>query len=140
MYKIPPIQGMALPPADPELDALEIRKSNLILEAELLKAQGRGDAADGRFAEAAEIEERLWTACAKLGFHEKAWMHLFSAASCWAQAGDFYHAVSLAESLLAEPNVPERLRSRIQEFANTIRTRRAAFSQEMQLARVSSEG
>jgi len=67
---------------------------------------------------------------------EKSFLHWFSAASCWAQAGDFYHAIALCDDLLARADLPERLRQRIQEYAHTIRIRRAQWYEELILEAV----
>ena len=84
-----------------------------------MRAQNRE--ADAKFAKAAGIEERLRDACFALNLPEKAFMHGFSAAGCWAQAGDFYHAVWLCDTLLAKTDLPTRLRERIENFAQAVR-------------------
>lgn len=76
------------------------------------------------FAQAARIEERLSEVCESKGLLEKSFIHRFSAASCWAQAGDFYHAIALCDELLARADLPERLGQRVEEYAQTIRVRR----------------
>jgi hypothetical protein len=83
-------------------EADEALKSNLIVETQLLITQQQSDAAADRFARAAEIEERLSARCADRGLREKSWVHLFSAASCRARAGDFHTAIGLGDQLLAE--------------------------------------
>lgn len=45
---------------------------------------------------------------------EKAFVHRYSAASCWAQAADFHHALSVCDGLLDRADLPERLRQRIE--------------------------
>src|SRR5712692_8547284 len=113
---------------DASFDADEALKSDLIVEAQLLTTQQQPDAAADRFARAAEIEERLSSRCADLGLREKSWVHLFSAASCWARAGDFHTAIGLGEQLQAEADLPPRLRQRVQEFTDTIRKRRTQWA------------
>ena len=113
---------------DASFDADEVLKSNVIVEAQLLSAQQQPDAAADRFARAAEIEERLSARCAELGLREKSWIHLFSAAGCWARAGDFHTAIGLGDQLLAEGDLPPRLRQRVQEFTDTIRKRRTQWA------------
>lgn len=113
---------------DPSFEADEVLKSNLILEAQVLVAQQQADAAADRFAKAAEIEERLGSRCAELSLLQKSWVHLFSAASCWARAGDFHTALGVADELLAEPDLPSLLRQRVLGFADTIRQRRSEWS------------
>ena len=119
---------------DAAFAADEALKSNLIVEAQLLSAQQQPDAAADCFARAAEMEERLGSRCADVGLLEKSWIHLFSAASCWARAGDFHTAIGLGEQLQAEPGLPPRLRQRVQEFTDTIRQRRTQWAAGLALA------
>jgi hypothetical protein len=121
-------QGIDRQGLDASFDADEALKSNLILEAQLLSTQQQPDAAADRFARAAEMEERLSARCAEKRLCEKSWVHLFSTASCWARAGDFYTAIGLGEQLQAEPDLPPRLRQRVQEFTDTIRKRRTQWA------------
>lgn len=102
----------------------EMRKSNLILEANLLKEQRRHQAAADQFAEAAQIEERLSEMLAEKGLVDKYFVHRFSAASCWAQAGNIYQAIVMCEELLARSDLPEGLRQRMQEYLQVLRVRR----------------
>jgi len=108
----------------------EARKSNLILEANLLKAQERYHDAADRFAEAAQIEERLSGVLLQKGLLDKYFVHCFSALSCWAQAGDVYHAIVLGEELLARADLPNPLRRRIEEYLQQLRTRRIRWFAE----------
>lgn len=116
---------------DAAFEADEARKSNLILEAQLLREQARADEAARKFAEAAQIEESLSQRSAAQGLTEKSFLHRFSALSLWAQAGAFYQAITLGDELLASPALPERLRQRIQTYTNTLRTRRAHWYEEL---------
>lgn len=100
-----------------------IRKSNLILEGRLLEARQEGDEAAQKFAQAAEQEEPLGNRCAGLGLSERASLHLFSAASCLARAGNFYPAIALCDDLLRRADVPATLRQRIQDYAHALRRR-----------------
>ena len=118
---------------DAAFGAEEARKSNLILEAQLLTAQYQLDAAADRFAQAAEIEERLADLCAEAGLPEKSWVHRFSAASCWARAGDFHTAIGLGEQMLAHADVPPRLRQRVQDFTRALRQRRVQWAEGLAL-------
>lgn len=108
----------------------EAHKSNLILEANLLKTQGHYREAADRFAKAAEIEERLSDALFQKGLVDKYYVHRFSALSCWAQAGDIHHAIVLGEELLARPDLPSRLRQRIEEYLELLQIRRARWFAE----------
>ncbi len=118
---------------DASFDADEALKSRLIVEGQLLSAQQQPDAAADRFAQAAEVEERLSARCAAQGLHEKSWLHQFSAASCWAYAGDFHTAIGLGEQLLAQADLPPRLRQRVQEFTQTLRQRRRQWGAGLML-------
>ena len=108
--------------------AEEARKSNLLLEAQLLRAERRTDEAAVRFAQAAEIEERLGEACQVRGLRAESWLHRFSAAGCWAQAGNFHQAITLGEELLAEADLSPRLRRRVEEYTGVLRRRREQWS------------
>ena len=120
-------------------DADEALKSNLILEAQLLSDQQQPDAAADRFAQAAEIEERLSEWCAVQGLQEKSRMHLFSAASCWARAGDFHTAIGLAEQLQSQTGLSPRLKQQIQEFIQTLRQRRRQLGAGLRLPQLRFE-
>jgi hypothetical protein len=112
---------------DTTFEADEVLKSNLILEARLLREQQQDETAAHKFAQAALIEETLSDACEERGLHEKAFVHRFSAASCWAQAGNFSRVIELCGILLGRGDLPERLRQRVQEYAQTLRTRRSQW-------------
>lgn len=112
---------------DDAFAADEVRKSNLILEGRLLEARQQWDEAVQKFAQAAEQEERLGDHSAALGLSDRASLHLFSAASCWARAGNFYRAISLCDGLLDRTDLSEPLRQRIQDYAYVLRGRRAQW-------------
>ena len=116
-------QGISRKGLDAALAKEEARKSNLIQEANLLKAQERYQDAADRFAEAAKIEERLSEVLLQKELLDKYFVHRFSALSCWAQAGDVYHAIALGEELLARADLPNSLRQRIEEYVRQLRTR-----------------
>jgi hypothetical protein len=117
---------------DASFEAEERHKSKLLLEARLLREQQQEEAA-ARFAQAAQIEERLSEICAARGLYEKSFVHQFSAASCWAQAGNFYHAITLCDELLARPDLPDLLRRHIQQYVVTLRMRRSQLYEELAL-------
>ncbi len=112
---------------DAAFAADEVRKSNLILEGRLLEARQQWDEAAQKFAQAAEQEERLGNHCVSLGLSERASLHLFSAASCWARAGNFFRAIALCDDLLRRHDVQEPLRQRIEGYAHALRSRRAQW-------------
>ncbi|MGH9844467.1 MAG: hypothetical protein ACREEM_37575, partial [Blastocatellia bacterium] len=60
-------QGINRTGLEAAFEAEEARKSNLILEAQLLREQARADEAVAKFAEAARIEESLGQHCADQG-------------------------------------------------------------------------
>jgi hypothetical protein len=132
------LQGISQAGLSEAFGAEEARKSRLILEARLLRAEQQAEAAAAKFAEAAEIEEQLGKTCAQQHLREKSFVHAFSAASCWAQAGNFYEAIALCDQLLAEHDVPASLRARIEQYANTLRARRVQWYGE--LVHQSAEG
>ena len=115
---------------DAALAKEEARKSNLILEANLLKAQERYQDAADRFAESAQIEERLSKTLLQKGLLDKYFIHRFSALSCWAKAGDVYHAIALGEELLARADLPDPLRRRIEEYVRLLQARRVRWFAE----------
>jgi len=123
-------QGISRRGLDAVLAKEEGRKSNLILEANLLKAQERYQDAADRFAEAAQIEERLSGVLLQEGLLDKYFVHRFSALSCWAQAGDVYHAIVLGDELLARADLPDPLRARIEEYVQLLQARRVRWFAE----------
>jgi hypothetical protein len=133
------LKGIARHGLDADFEADETLKSNLILEGQLLKEQQQLDAAADRFARAAAIEERLSALCAEQGLQEKSWVHLFSAASCWAQAGNFHEAICLGDQLQAQADLPPRLRQRVQEFTLVLRQRRRQWATGLTLTATGAE-
>jgi hypothetical protein len=117
------VQGVGEPDPDKSFAADEARKSNLLLEAQLLRARQQTDEAAVKFALAAELEERLAEACLRRGLRTEAWAHRFSAAGCWAQAGNFHEAITVGDELLADPDVPPGLRERVQAYTTALRRR-----------------
>jgi hypothetical protein len=124
-------RGLSRQGVDAAFSADEAQKSRLLLEAHLLRAQQQAEAAADKLVEAAMMEERLRERCFTLGLREKAFVHGFSAASCWAQAGDFHHAIGVCQELLAHPDLPGRLRHRVDAYAKTLCARRAQWYEEL---------
>jgi hypothetical protein len=135
-----PTRGFSRHGLDAAFEAEEARKSTLMLEAQLFREQQQDEPAANKFAQAAEIEERLSDICEAKGLTEKSFIHRFSAASCWAQAGDFYHAIRLCDSLLSRQDLTSRLRQRIQEYASALRARRAQWYESLLIEAAGSEG
>ena len=131
--------GISRQGLDQAFAADEARKSDLLLTAQLLRAQGQPESAAAKLAEAAAIEQRLGEHCAAVGLRDKGWVHQFSAASCWAQAGNFYQAITLCDELLAQADLPERLHNRVRDYAYQLRTRRAQWYADLSLATAGAE-
>lgn len=131
--------GISRAGLDAAFGADETRVSNLLIDAQFLEHQGRAEEAVPKFAEAAEIEERLARICREKGLIEKSFVHHFSAASCWARAGDFYDAIRLCDDLLGQPDVPDRLRRRVQEYSESLKRNRAEWNARTLAETVSSE-
>jgi hypothetical protein len=129
----PSTRGISRRDVNAAFAAEETRKSQLMLEAQLLRAQQQSGAAADKLAEAAAIEEQLRDACFTQGLREKAFLHGFSAASCWAQAGNFHHAIALCHALLAHAELSDRLRQRIDAYAKTLIARRSQWYEELVL-------
>jgi hypothetical protein len=135
-----PARGISRRGLDAAFEAEETRKSKLILEARLSREHQQDEDAADRFAQAAEIEERLSDLCEGKGLVEKALVHRFSAASCWAQAGNFYRAIMLCDDLLVRADLPDRLRERIRNYAQSLRERRSQWYEGLVFAAASVEG
>ena len=102
----------------------EEQVSGFILEGYLLKQQERFDEASDKYAQAAQLEEALCAELSKKGLMDKYYSHFFSAASCWAQAGNIHQAIWMINQLLQYTNVPERLRKRVEEYQQVLRAQR----------------
>ena len=128
------MQNSRQPDPDSNFAAHQALKSKLLLEAQLLRARGETDEAAVKFAQAAELEQRLSEACLAKGLRAEAWVHRFSAGGCWAQAGNFHEAILLGEELLAQPDLAAKLRERVQEYTAALRRRRAQWSAGLAVA------
>ncbi len=126
-------RGMNRQGLDEAFAAQEAKKSGLLLEAQILRAEDRGEAAATLLAEAAHIEELLSERCLAAELREKAWLHLVSAAGCWAQVGNFYRAISLCDDLLGQADLSVSLHRRIESYAHQLRARRAQWYADLVL-------
>lgn len=115
---------------DEAFRAEDAQKSNLILEAKLLREQKRPEEAAEKFAQAAAIEERLAETCLMRGWRQLLWIHLYSAARGWALAGNCHSAILLGEKMLSQPDLPEELRQQVEEWMRRIRQLRAQMMVE----------
>jgi tetratricopeptide (TPR) repeat protein len=114
-----------------DIAGVEERKSRLIVEASLLRDQQQYEAAADKLAQAAEVEEQLSQCYGNAGLKEKTYVHQFSAASLWAQAGNFYQAIALCDRMLLRSDLPDRLRHRVENYRNIFRTRRDQWYGEL---------
>lgn len=102
---------------------LEREKSNLLLGANLLKAQGRYEEAAERFGRAAILESRLVDDLYKQNKLRKAFIHEFSVLSCWAQAGNLYQALQVGTALLQRESLSAAQRAQTESYLNKLRSR-----------------
>jgi hypothetical protein len=102
----------------------EKRKSNLLLQAAVIRDSGDMEQASTLFAAAAEIEELLAREADARQDDMHALRAWYSAASAWAYAGDFYHALTLLRTLEGRPGVPVALRDRIHAFSEKVQEQR----------------
>ena len=126
-----PETGISRHGLDADFDAEETKKSNLLLQAAFHRAQNEEEQATECYAAAAQIEERLAERCRAIGLLEKSRVHEFSAASAWAQAGDFYHALHLFAALQNDAETPPRLRDTITRYTETLAMRRRQWTAEL---------
>ena len=115
----------------------EVCKSNLLLQAALLRAEGLEELSASRYAEAATLEEGLAQRADAEGDSARAIRSHFSAASAWANAGDFHHALTLLQILEERSDAPEPLKARVRAFAETLRTQRRNWHNTLQEANIS---
>ena len=125
-------KGISCEGRDEAFNQKDIEKSNLLLEIQLLRAEQKSeDEVAAKFAQAASLEEHLSEVCAQKGWRENFFVHRWSAASCWAGAFNFYRALELCNELLAQADLPDRLRQRIQQYSLIIRARRVRLNAEI---------
>ena len=102
------------PPA--HLIEMEHKKSRLLLEARLLKAQQRYQMVADNFAQVADME-REWAEWAE---SEKmtalAVIHRYSELSCWAQAGYPHRSLHLMANLLDSDQLTSAQRSDLKQY------------------------
>ncbi|MBC7527967.1 MAG: hypothetical protein H7308_10495 [Chthonomonadaceae bacterium] len=110
----------------------EAYKSALLLQATLFRAEGQEEDAASRFAEVATLEERLAQRADAEGEGLRAIRSRFSAASAWANAGDFHHALTLLQTLEQRSDVPDLLKERARTFAETLRLQRRQWQETLQ--------
>ncbi len=108
-----PSSRLTRPHSDASYEEAVVRKSNLLLEARLLQAQGRDDEASTRFAGVARTEGELAEYCSKLGYNHMAQVHRYGAAGCWALADDL--------------DLSAPLREHVTQYSRTLRARRRLY-------------
>ena len=79
---IPADSGIPCQGLDDAFLAEDTRKSNLLLEGQLLDGQGQPDLAAEKYATAAAIEERLAVHAREIGLPQLARVHELSAVGC----------------------------------------------------------
>jgi hypothetical protein len=124
-------RGISLQGLDAAFDAEEARCGNLLIEAQMLQAQGKADAAAARYAAVAPLEEHLGAVCEEKGLLDKSWVHRFGAVRAWALAGNYHAAITAGDALLNHPQLPERLRQHVQEYTQSLRARRDRWAAEL---------
>lgn len=115
---------------------VERDKSNLLLEANFLHLQGEYAAASDRFALAADLETDLSIQLTEMENFDKAFIHLFSAVSCWSKAGDIHRAIALGEELLGSQWLSEPQRQQVAAYLDSLRNRMAQWMRQWEIASV----
>ena len=113
-----------------EYQRQEQQKSNLILEANLLKQQGLYPQAAHKFATAAAIEEDLAAQLLAANRFEKSFIHHFSALSCWTQAGDLHRALLLGERLSQDETLSQQQRTQVMAYLETLQIRMSQWMRQ----------
>jgi len=106
---------------------LVIEKSNLLLRANMFEAQRQFDEAAELFAMSADIEAQLAATAQQYGQLDMALIHLISEMSCWAAAGDTYHALTQGKKVLAFPTLTSAQRNHITGFMERLNQRRHSW-------------
>jgi hypothetical protein len=114
-------------PRDTEYGDKEVKKSNLILEAGILKAKGCLEEAAIKFAEAGGLEEELQCFCQQNGFEKKSFVHAFSAVYCWIHAGDTHHALVLCKNIFKQKGLTEPLKQKAEQLLNDLHKMRKQY-------------
>ena len=105
----------------PEWRAKETEKSNLLIRAWILEAEGDTETALRLYAQAAQMEEQIAAYSKSIGLDMKSWYDAISAAGCWAKAGDLYRALQGYETLLQDPTLHPTTRSHVCNLADKLR-------------------
>lgn len=116
-----------------KVQSQETDKSNLIIEANFLKIQGRYQDAARKFAEAAQIEEQLAEDWLNQGKGTEAALHQLSALSCWGQAGDLYRAMTMGEQLLMKSDLSNSQRSDLLDYLRQLQQRYTQWASQWSL-------
>lgn len=116
-----------------KMQTKETYKSNLIIEANFLKIQGRYQDAAGKFAQAAQIEEQLAEQWLAQGKETEAAIHQLSALSCWGQAGDLYRAITMGEQLLTQSYLSSIQRADLLDYVHQLQQRYTQWASQWSL-------
>lgn len=95
---------------------LEHKKSRLLFEARMLKGQQQYEKAADKFIQVADMEREWADWAEKEGLNQLVVIHRYSELSCWAQAGNPYHALRLVDNLLASAKLSPEQRTDLQEY------------------------
>ena len=90
-------------------------KSNLILEAEWLKASGNLDDAKQKYAQAAEKEYQIYQMLRKHRYNQDALTNLLSCASCWIEA-EYYTAADAVISKVLRHKLSQKQKRFVQQL------------------------
>jgi hypothetical protein len=115
--------GIYQTPPSERFPELEREKSKAILLANWLKQQHRYVESTEKFAAAAKIETLLSEELKNNGQREPFFIHRFSAASCWVQAGNLYLAKTMLKEMLQMEDIPEKLARRIEHYLSELEYR-----------------
>lgn len=100
---------------------LEIQKSNLLLEAQMLAATGDPESAIDRYARAAPMEKRIANFYTVQHDPIEAARHRFSAAVCYAKSGSLRDALILFDALGRASDTPGDLKGNAILLAGRLR-------------------
>jgi hypothetical protein len=102
-------------------------KSNLSIEAWILRETGYLEEAATKFAEAGRLEEELQCFCLEHGFIQKSFVHAFSSVYCWVYAGDTHHALVLCENIFKQKGLTEPLKQKAEQLLDSLHKTRKQY-------------
>lgn len=120
-------RDLTLTQLPPTYTDLVIEKSNLLLRANMFEAQRQFDEAAELFAKSAALEAQLAATAQQYGQPDMALIHLISEMSCWAAAGDTYHAFIQGKKVLTFPTLTSAQKTHITDFIERLNQRRHSW-------------